>query len=62
MPKNSMRMSKDIYRNTNVPHFVQARSLHGIEVVDNGGLRQGLRAGRSGLEPMQQKKRQSRTR
>jgi hypothetical protein len=38
------------YRNTDVADLVQASSLNGVKVVDNGGLRQGLRVGRSGLK------------
>jgi hypothetical protein len=43
-------MHSDIYRNTNVPNFVQSGRLNRIEVVDNCGLRQTLRASGSGLK------------
>lgn len=39
-----------MYRNTDVANFVETSSLYGVKVVDNGGLRQSLRVGRSGLE------------
>jgi hypothetical protein len=45
-----MNLHSDIYRNTNVANFVQAGSLNGVEVVDNCGLRQTVRARRSGFE------------
>lgn len=43
-----------MYRNTDVSDFVQTSSLHGVEVVDNGGLRQGLRVSRSSLKAIEQ--------
>jgi hypothetical protein len=44
-----------MYRNANIPTLVQASSLGGIQVVDDGGLRQGFRVGRSGLEAIHRK-------
>lgn len=44
-----------MYRDTNVADFVQASSLHWVEVVDDGGLRQGVRASGGGFKTLKQR-------